>query len=174
MPRQGTSVDSCCAKLGVANGRATITGSCADEVQRGSLRCSSSDLRCAMLASSCFARFLPSVGAWLSLARAPGSGPGGRWFKSTRPDHFNPVQPGDVGYRTHTLRVIILWPFWLAAPLVAARSAPCPARWRRAPTARPPKESLLQSNCAFRCVYPSSWKSLLPKEACTFAAAVHS
>ena len=28
-----------------------------------------------------------SVGAWLSLARAPGSGPGGRWFKSTRPDH---------------------------------------------------------------------------------------
>ena len=28
------------------------------------------------------------VGAWLSLARAPGSGPGGRWFKSTRPDHF--------------------------------------------------------------------------------------
>jgi hypothetical protein len=27
------------------------------------------------------------VGAWLSLARAPGSGPGGRWFKSTRPDH---------------------------------------------------------------------------------------
>ena len=33
-----------------------------------------------------------SVGAWLSLARAPGSGPGGRWFKSIRPDHFqNPV-----------------------------------------------------------------------------------
>src|SRR5690348_18227825 len=29
-----------------------------------------------------------AVGAWLSLARAPGSGPGGRWFKSTRPDHF--------------------------------------------------------------------------------------
>ena len=27
-----------------------------------------------------------SLGAWLSLARAPGSGPGGRWFKSTRPD----------------------------------------------------------------------------------------
>jgi hypothetical protein len=27
-------------------------------------------------------------GAWLSLARAPGSGPGGRWFESTRPDHF--------------------------------------------------------------------------------------
>src|SRR5438093_1084508 len=25
-------------------------------------------------------------GAWLSLARAPGSGPGGRWFESTRPD----------------------------------------------------------------------------------------
>ena len=30
------------------------------------------------------------VGAWLSLARAPGSGPGGRWFKSTRPDHLKP------------------------------------------------------------------------------------
>src|SRR5690348_14513640 len=29
-----------------------------------------------------------SLGAWLSLARAPGSGPGGRWFKSTRPDHL--------------------------------------------------------------------------------------
>src|ERR1051326_8764833 len=27
-------------------------------------------------------------GAWLSLARAPGSGPGGRWFESTRPDHL--------------------------------------------------------------------------------------
>ena len=30
---------------------------------------------------------MSAVGAWLSLARAPGSGPGGRWFKSTRPDH---------------------------------------------------------------------------------------
>ena len=28
-------------------------------------------------------------GAWLSLARAPGSGPGGRWFESTRPDQLN-------------------------------------------------------------------------------------
>jgi hypothetical protein len=28
------------------------------------------------------------VGAWLSLARAPGSGPGGRWFESTRPDQI--------------------------------------------------------------------------------------
>ena len=27
-------------------------------------------------------------GAWLSLARALGSGPRGRWFKSSRPDHF--------------------------------------------------------------------------------------
>jgi hypothetical protein len=34
-------------------------------------------------------RFRSSVGAWLSLARAPGSGPGGRWFKSTRPDHYD-------------------------------------------------------------------------------------
>jgi hypothetical protein len=33
-------------------------------------------------------RLLVIVGAWLSLARAPGSGPGGRWFKSTRPDQF--------------------------------------------------------------------------------------
>jgi hypothetical protein len=32
--------------------------------------------------------FSALVGAWLSLARAPGSGPGGRWFKSTRPDHL--------------------------------------------------------------------------------------
>src|SRR5579871_4791641 len=30
---------------------------------------------------------LEEFGAWLSLARAPGSGPGGRWFESTRPDH---------------------------------------------------------------------------------------
>src|SRR5215467_4602239 len=30
-------------------------------------------------------------GAWLSLARAPGSGPGGRRFKSSRPDFLNPV-----------------------------------------------------------------------------------
>ena len=29
-----------------------------------------------------------AVGAWLSLARAPGSGPGGRWFESTRPDQI--------------------------------------------------------------------------------------
>ena len=29
-----------------------------------------------------------TFGAWLSLARAPGSGPGGRWFESTRPDQF--------------------------------------------------------------------------------------
>ena len=35
-----------------------------------------------------FLLLAPIVGAWLSLARAPGSGPGGRWFKSTRPDHF--------------------------------------------------------------------------------------
>jgi hypothetical protein len=28
-------------------------------------------------------------GAWLSLARAPGSGPGGRWFESTRPDQIS-------------------------------------------------------------------------------------
>ncbi len=31
-------------------------------------------------------------GAWLSLARAPGSGPGGRWFESTRPDHLSAVR----------------------------------------------------------------------------------
>ena len=31
---------------------------------------------------------LADVGAWLSLARAPGSGPGGRRFESSRPDHF--------------------------------------------------------------------------------------
>ncbi len=31
-------------------------------------------------------------GAWLSLARAPGSGPGGRWFESTRPDQLNLLQ----------------------------------------------------------------------------------
>src|SRR5256885_15273161 len=32
-----------------------------------------------------------TVGAWFSRARAPGSGPGGRWFKSTRPDHLSPL-----------------------------------------------------------------------------------
>ena len=29
---------------------------------------------------------LKKIGAWLSLARAPGSGPGGRRFESSRPD----------------------------------------------------------------------------------------
>ena len=33
---------------------------------------------------------LGMFGAWLSLARAPGSGPGGRWFESTRPDQILP------------------------------------------------------------------------------------
>ncbi len=42
-----------------------------------------------------------SVGAWLSLVRAPGSGPGGRWFKSTRPDHYFPS-------RFITLRCVLL------------------------------------------------------------------
>jgi hypothetical protein len=37
-------------------------------------------------------QLLQAVGAWLSLARAPGSGPGGRWFKSIRPDHFIPLK----------------------------------------------------------------------------------
>ncbi len=44
------------------------------------------------------------IGAWLSLARAPGSGPGGRWFKSTRPDHFLPIQLGDMRYRAYLAR----------------------------------------------------------------------
>ena len=39
---------------------------------------------------NCFHCIRLFVGAWLSLARAPGSGPGGRWFKSTRPDHYFP------------------------------------------------------------------------------------
>ena len=35
-------------------------------------------------------RLKPSaIGAWLSLARAPGSGPGGRRFESSRPDQSN-------------------------------------------------------------------------------------
>jgi hypothetical protein len=38
-----------------------------------------------------------TVGAWLSLARAPGSGPGGRWFKSTRPDHYFPSRFNMLG-----------------------------------------------------------------------------
>ncbi len=29
-----------------------------------------------------------SVGAWLSLARVPALGAGGRWFESSRPDHL--------------------------------------------------------------------------------------
>ena len=33
--------------------------------------------------------------------RAPGSGPGGRRFKSSLPDHLFPVQPGDMGYRMY-------------------------------------------------------------------------
>ena len=44
------------------------------------------------------------VGAWLSLARAPGSGPGGRWFKSTRPDHFSYRAPvSRIGHAAHSL-----------------------------------------------------------------------
>ena len=31
---------------------------------------------------------IENVGAWLSLARVPALGAGGRWFKSSRPDHF--------------------------------------------------------------------------------------
>lgn len=31
-------------------------------------------------------RYTKKFGAWLSLARAPGSGPGGRRFESSRPD----------------------------------------------------------------------------------------
>ena len=34
-----------------------------------------------------FLRLFPAVGAWLSLARALGSGPRGRRFESSRPDH---------------------------------------------------------------------------------------
>ena len=37
-------------------------------------------------------RYTSRFGAWLSLARAPGSGPGGRWFESTRPDQPNSLQ----------------------------------------------------------------------------------
>ena len=29
---------------------------------------------------------------WVAHTRAFGSGPGGRWFKSTRPDHFIPLK----------------------------------------------------------------------------------
>jgi hypothetical protein len=35
--------------------------------------------------------YLERLGAWLSLARALGSGPRGRWFKSSRPDFVKPV-----------------------------------------------------------------------------------
>ena len=45
------------------------------------------------------------VGAWLSLARAPGSGPGGRWFKSTRPDHSSCRAPvSRIGHVAHSLQ----------------------------------------------------------------------
>ena len=43
------------------------------------------------------------IGAWLSLARAPGSGPGGRWFKSTRPDHS---KLGPLNFFEHSLEVV--------------------------------------------------------------------
>ena len=41
----------------------------------------------AVLIRNLFWKLLINFGAWLSPVRAPGSGPGGRWFKSTRPDN---------------------------------------------------------------------------------------
>src|SRR5207249_11369261 len=44
------------------------------------------------------------LGAWLSLARAPGSGPGGRRFKCSRPDlqsSFASIDCGHHGGRSH-------------------------------------------------------------------------
>ena len=39
------------------------------------------------------------IGAWLSLARAPGSGPGGRRFKSSRPDLDSTTsKPASAGF----------------------------------------------------------------------------
>src|SRR5437667_3415640 len=40
------------------------------------------------------------LGAWLSLARAPGSGPGGRRFKSSRPDLQSSLASIDCGRST--------------------------------------------------------------------------
>jgi acylphosphatase len=39
------------------------------------------------------------IGAWLSLARALGSGPRGRRFKSSRPDHLTPRHPLSIATR---------------------------------------------------------------------------
>ena len=44
-----------------------------------------------------------NFGAWLSLARAPGSGPGGRWFESTRPDQIPHLNQSLTGSRFLTL-----------------------------------------------------------------------
>jgi hypothetical protein len=51
-----------------------------------------------------FAECQSSVGAWLSLARAPGSGPGGRWFESTRPDHFLSAPASESSTRNCTCK----------------------------------------------------------------------
>ena len=58
------------------------------EGQPGFGRVRAAVLLCFFRTEQAFLSVRESVGAWLSLARAPGSGPGGRWFKSTRPDHY--------------------------------------------------------------------------------------
>jgi len=41
----------------------------------------------------------------LCVFRYPGLGPGGRRFKSFRPDHFQRVRPGHMGDTPYRLRV---------------------------------------------------------------------
>src|SRR5262245_43645929 len=42
--------------------------------------------------------------------RAPGSGPGGRRFKSSLPDQSSSVRPGDIGNRTFRRHGLHFWP----------------------------------------------------------------
>jgi hypothetical protein len=74
------------------------------------------DRRCYTTKRVSSSRLLTSrfVGAWLSLARAPGSGPGGRRFESSRPDHFSRFiwasNPGASDKVHERIRRRLLWP----------------------------------------------------------------
>ncbi len=58
-------------------------------------------------------RFSPRLNSSRGVAqpgRAPGSGPGGRRFKSSLPDQFFPVRSGDMGNRTFRRHRLHFWP----------------------------------------------------------------
>ncbi len=97
LPRvpSGCGAGETTAKRAVTEGR-EATGGRGPQPHRGTPAGPSSSAETTVLKSARGTADLPGavpsayngtwLGAWLSLVRAPGSGPGGRWFKSTRPD----------------------------------------------------------------------------------------